>query len=392
MDVTGKLTVHITVNKSPQDSPAEGEVKTYPRIILEGVHVGVLEDHEGLLDSLSYGESVVLVLDGFVSEALARRDNKIFNLFSALRLFRKEKRLADFWWRYFTFPLKSLIQACWYLPKLCVIVVWKQLTGSDEAESRRQFLAAYWKGLLHWVMLPINLLLQRGDRLLYYRLWLDRQYSNPKRPYLDEFCPGVYDTLAKQLRENGYEEDAKAVLEEKFRIRWKVSAIWYTRPFWWMFDVFFSHGFSSARALCTMLVCIAVGSVSVRYANSDAWPWHHEPVLVVTTSTVNTLAITRSENGKEHVESIALAKPNTGQQAAPIGEVPCGPRIDPVWYATQLFIPALDLHETSVCEVSSEPRAFWWRFWRVFYTVLGWIVTAITVLTIPGYLRRQAES
>jgi hypothetical protein len=81
----------------------------------------------------------------------------------------------------------------------------------------------------------------------------------------------------------------------------------------------------------------------------------------------------------------------TGNEKPVTEEIPCGKRIDPALYAMEIFIPALDLHQTSLCEISYEHRAEWWRKGRAAYAILGWIVTSITVLTVPGILRKRAE-
>jgi hypothetical protein len=72
------------------------------------------------------------------------------------------------------------------------------------------------------------------------------------------------------------------------------------------------------------------------------------------------------------------------------GEIACGKRINPFLYALDMAIPALELHQQDQCSFAS--NAIWWLLFKVTYVILGWIITAMTILTCSGILRRQRES
>ena len=69
--------------------------------------------------------------------------------------------------------------------------------------------------------------------------------------------------------------------------------------------------------------------------------------------------------------------------------IPCGPRIQPVLYALDVFVPVLDLRQQETCIV--DPSRTKWRFAQALYAMLGWIFTPLTVLTMTGILRRHLE-
>ena len=111
------------------------------------------------------------------------------------------------------------------------------------------------------------------------------------------------------------------------------------------------------------------------------------PILVVSSSTVSSVAAPGSSSGQMHPTLIYAAAEN----AVP-GELPCGDAIDPRLYALETFVPALELHQSAKCEVSARPDADGWRWARALYSALGWIITSLTILTVSGVLRRDIEA
>ncbi|WAC47235.1 hypothetical protein OVA03_11015 [Asticcacaulis sp. SL142] len=72
-------------------------------------------------------------------------------------------------------------------------------------------------------------------------------------------------------------------------------------------------------------------------------------------------------------------------------ELPCGNNIQPSLYAIDVFIPAIDLHQESQCEISTRDSAVAWRWAKALYSLMGWLVTSLMILTVSGILRRQVE-
>ncbi len=388
--VTGVFAIRLSLMLQQHDN---APYPRYPRLNLSGVKVGSLDDDL----TTGLGPEVRLVVSGFLSSVIPGWETKIFNVVSNFKL-KVENGMVS----------KAIAEVLWLylLPVLAIAAAVNRhfVLASVLFGTQTLVLAFFgvlvstpddmWRNVRKTIAFPVTLLFGLGDRLIYHRAFLNRQYYDPKHPYLDEFSPGVYDSLAKQLREDGREEDSRAVLSEKLRIQRKVSVPWYAVPFLWLYDLCFGHGFSAPRALITLGICLLVGTLGIRYADSSTWPHPHQPLLVVATSTVNTLAVYNQDQStlqpSAQPYAITLQK-STDPKARPPGEIFCGARIDPLLYATELFVPALDLHQTSVCEFSAGEEARGWRAARALYTILGWIVISITVLTVPGILRRRAE-
>ena len=117
-----------------------------------------------------------------------------------------------------------------------------------------------------------------------------------------------------------------------------------------------------------------------------------DPVLVLETSTVNSLVVAPSAP----LAGAAKASFRTGlligtAPTSSIEALPCGTEIEPVLYALDAFVPALEIHQERWCTITTEAAGFYWRIARAIYAILGWIVTALTVLTVSGVARRHLE-
>jgi hypothetical protein len=217
--------------------------------------------------------------------------------------------------------------------------------------------------------------------------WLNRQYRDPVHPTQAEFNPGPYDQLAKVLREEGFDSESKKVLSAKLTARRKVDPSRLGRIIAWIFHFGFDYGLSFSKAFTSFCACVALGFLMVFLADHDIAWLHHKSVMVVASSTVNTVVV--DDASARYTTAFPYVDLHHGSVVTQ--EIPCGARIDPVMYAIEVFVPALDLGQTKLCEISSDDRARYWRLGRMFYAILGWIVTSITILTAPGILRSRAE-
>ena len=59
-------------------------------------------------------------------------------------------------------------------------------------------------------------------------------------------------------------------------------------------------------------------------------------------------------------------------------------------YTLDLIVPAVDLHQVDRCDLSDRGGPLW-SILKALATLIGWIVTSLTVLTLSGILRRQIE-
>jgi len=243
-------------------------------------------------------------------------------------------------------------------------------------------------------------------------------------PTDDEFFPSTYNYLSKILREEGHEDEADRVLSEKLTVeklklsrfaRWKserslqgrqegedhtfrrklaylglllLAPYWLLRfVFWWLARKLFNYGLSVVRTLSTFIILVLIGWGAAYVADHGLTRFHIKPVLVVEANAVNTVAVPVSKaTGPEDITTgFPLAN------GVLIREIPCGNRIEPFTYAFTTFVPILDLHEEKVCEISQEAGAAPWRIGKFVYSLLGWIVSSVTLLTLPGFLRAKAE-
>ena len=61
--------------------------------------------------------------------------------------------------------------------------------------------------------------------------------------------------------------------------------------------------------------------------------------------------------------------------------------LDAFVYAADTVLPFIPLHQETKCELS--PAHTILRFWRAAYTVIGWVVTSLALLTFSGLFRRS---
>lgn len=240
--------------------------------------------------------------------------------------------------------------------------------------------------------------------------WLNLQYDRPKRPKHWEYTPEPYECLTQAFRTAGFFVASKRIASRRYQLDCSLVTSPLYRPIIRLFGFFFDYGLSPPRAILTFLTCLCIGWLGVSVENGyhlksqviqvpTGWLGYHRvvktpdigiatPVLVVNTSTVNSVAT--SEGDREGGELV------TGVLTAPRSQVetraiPCGEQIDPLLYAVDVFVPALDLGQEQRCQVSGKPEVRIWRIINTLYVFAGWIVTALTILTLSGIMRRQAE-
>lgn len=224
----------------------------------------------------------------------------------------------------------------------------------------------------------------------------------------EPFLHQPYVQLAKVLREQGNDADAKDVEEQRIRIeswlrakRGPLGVV--ALLLWWIpYGFFFRYGLSPARAITTFVGCIVIGCAGVHYANA-----HH--ILMQSTST----AATSLRSGPDGPEAYIPYGRNPGQ-----GDLECGSSINDVVYAVDAFIPLLNLHQEERCHIRSasnqdqtpvqayrQPhkgllpriRAFFaslmlwpsaWQFFGFIYAVGGRVISSLMLLTVSGALRK----
>jgi hypothetical protein len=267
--------------------------------------------------------------------------------------------------------------------------------------------------------------------------WLRMQYEGDQ-PSEKQFFPNVYSYLARQLREEGQDDKANRILSEKLTVekirlsrfpRLKKSAkpqipaedraegrsgdqpggnadsvedsaasplelpflivYWaFRRAFWHVVRFFFDYGLSPIRTVFTFAACVLIGWAAAHTANYGFSTLKIRPVMVAT-SKVSIVAVPAASGKGSGEDQFGLLPGST--IGAVTREISCGQRINTLVYAFTTFVPILDLHEDKVCEISEAPDAALWRLGKFLYSLLGWIVSSITLLALPGFIRAQAE-
>ncbi|WP_162150291.1 hypothetical protein [Asticcacaulis sp. AC460] len=238
--------------------------------------------------------------------------------------------------------------------------------------------------------------------------WLDKQYVIKSQPTKDEIRPFPYEQLAKYLRARGYDTESRKILISKLKLEHRLKTFVLLRPVLLLYRWGFDYGLSPQRAIWTFLVFLFIGWLGFLIADrgyiaeierpksANLVPVYNvlkgtkrKPVMVIATSTVNTAIVsTRNETSEKFAAGMVASRENAKLPQ----QLDCGTSIQPSLYAIDVFIPAIDLRQESQCEISSEPKAAAWRWAKAIYSILGWIITSLTILTISGILRRQVEN
>jgi hypothetical protein len=198
--------------------------------------------------------------------------------------------------------------------------------------------------------------------------WVQRQQSRAA-----EFHPQPYRHLAKVLRSQGHYSAAREVaIAEQWAVPPANTISRMLRPLW---GVCFGFGLSPVRATATVVALLAIGTAGVW------WAWKQDQVLVINYSYAMT------EVSKSPVFMRAPSEQDTA--SAP----PCGDDdIQPMFYAMDMMVPVMALHQLDKCWVDTRPGTAGWRaFWSAF-SFLGKLVTSLALLTYSGVLKPKEDA
>ena len=141
-----------------------------------------------------------------------------------------------------------------------------------------------------------------------------------------------------------------------------------------VWGVCFGFGLSPVRATATVVVLLAIGTGGVW------WAWKQADALVINYSYAMT----------EVADAPVFLRPDGAQATA--GAPPCGDSdIQPLFYAMDMMVPVMALHQLDKCWVDTRPGTAGWRgFWSVF-SFVGKLVTSLALLTYSGVLKPKEE-
>ena len=240
-------------------------------------------------------------------------------------------------------------------------VRWASLSGRGHSVSWALRLARRMATRLHSV-----LHVQRAH--VRQRLaWVRQQHR-----HANEFHPQPYRHLAKVLRAQGHYQAAREVAIAE---QWDTpSSNWVSRALRPIWGLCFGFGLSPVSATLTLAVLLAVGTGGVW------WAWKKSHVL----------AINYNYSMTEVTEVPVFLRPAKEQATA--GAPQCGKHdILPVFYAMDMMLPVIALHEQEKCGVDSRPGTEMWQaFWAIF-SVIGKLATSLALLTYSGVLKPRED-
>lgn len=363
---------------------------------LRGAHTEVLDDHNGE----RWGEKVLLNLDGFVYEGFG------------YRIPRAEREAAE--------ESSSAQSVKGDFREATEKKSWEKqqnaIKTTEEESSER----------------PLRV---EESVLDGRKKWLQKQYHE-EMPDGPEFMPQPFDQLVRIFRRDGLWDAADDVTIMKRQLERRVKFCEFKSEFisWlkslveglhfrkldgfiklvkksadlsWdkLFYLSFKYGLRISRAFLTCAVLIVGGCVGVEFANYGHVrfpPWSSEerhppswvpsflrmaplknPILVVETTPVST-GVIQGQDATGDVNKLVSSRVKEG-----IEEIPCHEAIDSLWYAIDVAVPVLDLNQESKCTISSGSHAWGWRIGKQLYAIVGALITALTVLTVSGILRRH---
>jgi hypothetical protein len=366
-----------------------GSFRTRPVIDLAGATIGELQDGDGN----SWPAAARLRLEGLTLSRIRSVDQSHALRRKLAAEVKARGYLRRLWWTYPTrttaLILVIIVLCLLLLPFFMAVmgVIWlgAQAMWLLSSAKRREILLAptsiVWKARARWLLLQYE------------------RYA----PTRSEFHPQPYEMLAKVYRQQGQFEDSRCITILKLDAYRKTKIPVIGRPFLWIYRLAFGYGLSIRRALVTFILSLGIGWAGV------AWACHHG--ILVLNVTPDYLA--------EHAGS----PPS------------CEGVISPPLYALDLFVPLVDLRQEELCAVRSTPLpasiyvhgTAWtsvtrqpylqllstavdditgklaaltrpllndlrfWKYAKAAYAFLGWIVSSLTILTITGVLKRQAE-
>ena len=197
--------------------------------------------------------------------------------------------------------------------------------------------------------------------------WLRLQYP-PPGPGAQSFRPQPFEQLAHVLRQSGRAEEADAIAVEKIRMRLaaRVDDRW-SRVVPSLLMLVSRHGHSSARAIASFFLFIALGSALYGTAL-----WGFDQPFV---------PVERDPAPTEYTAAFGLLHASHAE-GCPALVIP--------FFALDEALPVVDIGQASTCRFDPRGATRWiWLALHATYTLLGAALSAVVVLTLSGLLRRD---
>lgn len=221
------------------------------------------------------------------------------------------------------------------------------------------------------------------------REWVGRQTFSTD-PAVSDFFPQPYRQLVRVLRAQGEEEAARMITIAQRRQE-PVTFV-PARVIRFFFDRFFGFGIRRRNAVATLASYILIGGVGVWLAERNN--------MLVETSVVVAEASAHTTDMKEFGASErakyvrrAFVEMDNGEPIM-VSDIACSDAarnfVDDLVYAADMLVPFIPLHQESKCEVRPDggfgPTS--WRVLRALYSVIGWVIFSLALVTFSGVLKR----
>ena len=79
-----------------------------------------------------------------------------------------------------------------------------------------------------------------------------------------------------------------------------------------------------------------------------------------------------------------LLPPTVQASSLRVADTLCGRRIEPAFYAVDLLLPVIPLHQETKCDIADGPEWALWRWVKFAYSLVGKIVTTLAFITFSG--------
>ncbi|OAN48877.1 hypothetical protein A6A05_02515 [Magnetospirillum moscoviense] len=184
------------------------------------------------------------------------------------------------------------------------------------------------------------------------------------QPKLNYFDPQPYEQLAKVMKAQGHNADARAVLIAKERDR-RPFLQWHKRVLSVLFDVLVGYGYRPWLAAVWMAVFIAGGALAVAQADHLG---HMVPAK----------------------ERVYMDKAYVADRVLPAEY----PHLQPVVYSLDVFLPFVDLQQEDYwmpTDQRGQARVFGrgMMLWRWLHIAFGWALSALFVAGITGLIKKE---
>lgn len=211
------------------------------------------------------------------------------------------------------------------------------------------------------------------------------------------FDPQPYTMLAQVLYKHGEETSAREVIKlkkdaevaDRFKLVAQSLRLLVPRSLEWLtarsFGIFFGYGLKPKTALLSLLVAWVLGWGFFEFVHARA-------AMVIDQQPIAS-AVSGDTFGAEQSFRKLLIK------------VPCGDAVSLPLYAADVFVPLIDLRQESKCEIGdsekppivgrevlgqpSKDELMFYKAFKTLYTILGWIMVSMAILTFSGIMRNS---